>query len=539
MSAETVDAGAKDTNGLNDYVELRFQERLAKLSEELSAKVDKKIQERLDSDRTFVTTMVGNGVKLLGYAVALVTIVIGVAGVKSCSDINHAISGAAQEAVQRKLESDNPNSDFNRLTNRLLNRALLDSYLTSIARIRSQTLDENAIRLQMRRKFPKFNDSSDAKRLTQLLFDSSTDTETDFKDALQILDYTGSLGSNINPELTELALAQDNKYSWIRGVPDKRIELLKKIKNPRILPVLQTLIANETDSNVKIAAIQAASEIGNGGTMKALEELAVKENAGPLKDTAVIALARYKPDHPLVSGWLDVVKKAKTDALRQSKALLLALEVMKGPPKNREKDAEGSDDKVRLALATDLIKGVIANGFRLVMHPTESGLALIPARKPADRNAKADKGTELDDAFAAFEAPSVPAELLFGAGADAVASLLGSLAAANDTRQLTQAVDALSLHSDNSSAAVVKVTFGGDSPNSIKLKDNTVLNTEAAPTGVQLKTVSQDKSAEPVLWAFWNNADGVPRKGIVVAFEHPELMTFELAEVKSPTSAEE
>jgi hypothetical protein len=536
MSTETVDVNqvSRETGEFKDYGELRFQERLAKLSEELNAKVDKKIQERLDSDRNFVSTMVGNGVKLLGYAVALVTIIIGIAGVKSCSDINHAIAGAATDAVNRKLETENPNSDFNRLTNRLLNRALLDSYLTSLARFKSQYTADRSIRLQMSRKFPKFSESQDAKRLTQMLFDSSTDTG-DFKDVLQILDYTGSLGSINNLDLNELALAEDNKYSWIRGVPEKRIELIKKIKNQRILPVLQKLITNENNSEVKIAAIQAVGEYGDDTTRKPLEELATKETTGPFKDAAIFALARYNPQHSLVTGWVEDIKKGKADAYHQSKLLLLALEIMKGRPKNVAKESEGSDEKVRPNLAKALLSTVIEKGFRLVVHPLQSGLALVPAKQSADQNTVNAAGATADD-FPDFDAPSVPVELLFGAGAEAVASLFEELAAKNDLTQLAKAVDALSLRDEEAAAAVVEVELGDNS--SIKLKDNSILDTQTAPNGVKVETIPTGKNAGVDLWALWNDATGAPQKRIIVSFDHPETMTFKLSEVNSSSSSE-
>ncbi|MEY2520602.1 MAG: hypothetical protein QOF24_2361 [Verrucomicrobiota bacterium] len=276
---------------VEELIEKRINEKLPALTLELRDRIEEHF-EKHKARRT----------ALLSFSVALAAGALGFLGFKTYHEIHDLVVREAIKQAQQEFTA----PETKRQVHTIMRRALLDSYLTSLAR--NEASPQSAAPFSVR--------DIDIDQLLDILADPITE-DAEFGQVVKVLVSTQQ---NIT-SLPTLADKVADKFGVILGTnrnPRKTLVLLRqltgsRITNPAISAACRELIVggNASDNEVRRAAIFHAGETRDDNASQSLIRIA-EDLRNPLRATAMIALAKIDAESDIVARWADSFVKNKS-----------------------------------------------------------------------------------------------------------------------------------------------------------------------------------------------------------------------------------
>ena len=291
-------------------IDQRIDSRLALLSDSVELKLTKEVDTLLKG--RFESTG-----KILSLAFGLVAVVFAGLGIKTLLDVKEIARNTAIEEVKKKLEIDDPNSEFRRDIDRIVARGLIDSYLITLAKNKGERFSQGLVVSE-----------NDLRRLRALITDERT-SEKDFSDAFEVLLKSSVRGRDESTDrlVQDLTSGTEDKYKWFSRQPEKLAALLRVYTGDKLLTRSSSVLVDfKSPKSLIIAAVKysGARDIQSAPLLAKL----TAHTDSDIANEAAIALARVDPESAELKRVLNSALKS-TDDREIARAIRIAIELAK------------------------------------------------------------------------------------------------------------------------------------------------------------------------------------------------------------------
>ena len=511
VSAEALEQAISDAvrqtrTELSDEISHRFLETSKSLRDELETRIDK----QFGRDRDFLKETVGAALRVLGIAVAFVTAVLALFGVKTLGDIKDSISTTAQKVFEERLKS--PTSSEYRSLERVLDRTLINSY--SLQLVRQKALPDRDVSA-----VASLNED-DSLRLLRLVKAPDLDDAL-FRDAINVLVNASGEGQwpKIWLVLSDAISARGADFEWMRSRPDRRAYVLHRVaeKQEQSFAGLHDLLADRTlDRALRLAAVEYVRKGNLTNEVGAIENAAAEVDDEIVR-AAIQTLACLNPKSPALDSWLTrKIKALPDDGLTSASELLSVARHLKSQAITTrhffDKDPVGER---RHSLAKLIWRSVALQGHA-VLTKGRMGFSDEDQEPLVALRDRKEKGIGY----------YVSAESVFGGCQEVLIDLLKESARKPDLADFKELLYTLGVAQGIDTAVTLGIRLQRGA--TVALDGGTDLTAENAPAGAGLQLLGEPP-ADVLLR--WTDIAGGQRVGRVATFSNVDAIDFSLTYV--------
>jgi hypothetical protein len=297
----------------SEEIDAKIERRVAQHISELHEQLDERIRKQIQGDRDFVKDTVGVAFRVGAGAVTLLVVVLGALGWKNIGEITNDLVLTVKREVQAQFAT----SEGKQIIDSVLDRAVLNSYLTQMALLKT----DKAQRFRI--------EDHDADRLLRIVKNAETDNVT-FEAAAKVLitalsqEGPGTLRFALVSDICEtfagLITAKGRDEKWLANNYQKRMWLLTELSETGFShDLLRVAYRDLLDTSASLPLRQAAVEnIGKVRDSQALAKLVqlVSTNSD-LRLNALVAIARIESGNKTLADWTANLDKVSAPSVQE------------------------------------------------------------------------------------------------------------------------------------------------------------------------------------------------------------------------------
>jgi len=418
-------------------------------------------------------------------------------------DLKEFASNRILNEIKKELQIDNPKSALKEELNSIVAKAVVNSLLIKMERDPNPFLS----------KFYLDLDQRTVNRILEFLSNENTPLN-DFTDSIIVLNSIPAedelLKEMISNRLNELLFPKNENKKWILSQEKKRIEIMKNFYNRTLASTVRSrLLADEESIEFKMGALQYLAKINDAVLINEIENLAKNSTNKPLKLSAILYLAKVKPDCAYLDRIVQKLKNGETGEFDYIDGIKI-VSVLIGRI-NTGFQITNFNSNVYNKYIIELLRTSLNQNIKFEFHN------LIG--RPYDYYLYVGIGGGRTE-YLMFNRT----DLLFISGKDYFSSLLKEAANERSLKQLAEYIKILTIKEIGDKAVTnVKVNLLNNA--SLTLKNNLVLNRSNTPFGL---VFLNNELKKPYIEVIWFDEIGNRRRGELISIENAKDLDFEI-----------